>query len=1330
MYVYRTSQFTQKAERYGIQTQLDRFCVELETQDIVEVQAHFKRVYPYLKRKVDNNLRLMGKILTVDDTHLLCLLDIFKRGDKDYEHFLLNPQDYGTRHLDSQLDDEKLYCWLQHRRPSEGSTPTRRSLLPDELRPWLEPSGWEIIIDDGAIVYESEEWLRRFESLEIQKDSEIYYRLISALVDSPTNAEIISQWQGVNLCGEKNWYVLFSLIETADIPKQQVLFLIAPFNYRPSIREIAEIGHKTHLFNNSRNILSQKIKLDDLTPFARRSYPGYLLADDEAWLAVEGNEETNLALSAEEESILNSVALQWLGKNSLPIFLNGQAGSGKSTMLSYLFAEYCYRKYYNEKGQRRNSTLPGNPLFLTYNVRLLEVVRKKVIQLLESHHQFIARRNDNNGIPDITNFFQPFQNFLISLLPPKERDRFDADKYISFHSFKQHYKNLRVRKSYSPELCWHVIRTFIKGYSLKGYMEPQEYQEVPRRESTFSAENFQEIYEIIWERWYKRLTTDLGYWDDQDLIRMVLQLKCYRSEYTAVFCDEAQDFTRLELQLIMRLSVFSQYDLSNQPLANLPFAFAGDPFQTLNPTGFRWESVRAAFYNEVIAALDPEAQLHLGMNFQELERNYRSSPPIVQVNNLIQLWRHVLFNIPELKPQIAWHTGDFTEPQKFIISDNIHPEELIGYVRDTIIIVPCEEGEEAAYAQKDELLSKILSGTRNGEPPKNVLSAMTAKGLEFKRVILYKFGEACNRGVWEFSSEQGKVKDEYFFNKLYVAASRATEHLFVVDSETGDRQLWQYASDESQLQVFLQRANKRSQWQERVQVIRLGTSETAQQMREDDPQSTAQELKTKGLDAQNPYLLRRAKQYYSDTGNTTEAALCEAWAFKFEERFLDAGSRFLHLGKVDEAWDCFWQGMCWLELLAWYKQHSHIRISEYYLVDFMTQPATNLEAIKTFTQFLKNYQFENNRYSKQWKKALEEYANRIGSLMSLDNLWEKKNLTLPYEGRGQGGLGEQYCLDSQEWLKFGDVLLGCWRQMGDKGLLELAGACFYRAHSYEGAVQCWEQCDVYRREYYLAKAATLGKPDGLPYLEKAGEHEGIISEWKEAGKPRAPEWLKYVALAFEVKNDYQNAFVVYIWLDNSIKVKYCFEKASLGVPEIKLLKVFLQYSIRKQHWDDAIGTINKYLTTVTGSEAEQQLKFDVVYELALAQPGEMIKEARESYEKFIKEQVLSNSEWRSHLLIEQVGVALEKIGSLVETLRFYEGFVDRSHPNIRKFARARWLATKLRQADYLREQGLFDKADKSQLEVTEKARKWRMAADLVAIDPPSVDMFSTVALPL
>lgn len=1358
MYVYRTSGFNEKAEFYGIQSRMDDLCAELLTQRIDEVQARFERVYPYLKRRILNR-RLIARIIKVESEQILCFLDIFKRGDNDYEQFLEAPVDYGRTYLEPILDLQRLREWLTFEKLNQTQV-QQLPELPSELHPWLEPPGWEMeTLTEDWVIYESEEWVARFRDSKVLDNWEIYYQIICKIRDESIQSSEISGLTNVKLCEFNNHYILYSHLETIDHVVGAVLFLLAPFDSKPLHREIVEVGQRIALFDDASqqdtqfwvqtaenaqyssnhptlpdpptvnvapyNILAGQLSLNDLTPFARRSYPAYLLADEQSWLAIEKGKEANLALSAEEEQILKSVSTSIPGHGSLPLFINGRAGSGKSTMLLYLFADYCYRKYYDKQGRRRSEPLPGEPLFLTYNERLLEVAKEGVTTLLSSHHRFVAERSQKEPLERVDHFFQPFQKFLFDLLPQSEKKHFDQDKYISFHRFKQLYQgtisletkgnyslHLPQARRYSPETCWHVIRSFIKGYGLQEHMTPEDYQEeVPRKEHTISLEKFQGIYDTIWERWYKRITKEQGYWDDQDLIAKVLELKCYRPNYTAIFCDEAQDFTRLELQVIMRLSIFSQYHLGYQPLQSLPFAFAGDPFQTLNPTGFHWSSVQAIFDAEVITALDPADQLKLAINFQTLTFNYRSTPPIVQVTNLIQLWRHVLFDIQELQPQTAWHPGNFPQPQKFILNQNIDTESLADYIKDTIIIVPCEEGEEADYAKADEVLSALFPESSKTENLKNVLSAITAKGLEFKKVILYKFGEECNQSVWNLKgkSTDQRVKIEYFFNKLYVAASRATEYLFVVDSEKGDRQLWQYASDEALLQVMLKFAKNRERWEDSVQTISPGNPKTVQQLREDNPQTIAQEFEKQGLNSQNPDFLRRAKQFYSDLDELEKAKLCEAWALKFEENFLSAGNQFLELSNSEEAWQCFWQGMCWLELANCYNHNSTTHTAERPIAIFMAAEPDELEAAINFTLLLKSQLLnpdstENSSTtideltnSKQWKKALEEYTLRIEALLNLPDL------------------------NSETAQQFGEVLEVL--VIPDGELNQLAAKCFYRAKNYEQAVHNWEVANVVQTpEYNLAKAKLLPVPDALQYLAQAGEYDNIIIKWEQAGKPRERHWIQYIAPALEAKQQYQQAFVVYIWLDDLTKVKQCFEIACQGTPSTKLFAVLLQYFYRNKYWQDVIEALETYLPIVVGSERQKaSLKFDLIYEIACSElkPEDLNKEYRQRYEKFIKQQVLT-TDWHQHLLMQQVGTALEKIGSLVETLEFYEQFVTNSDPELNQFAKERWLATKQKQEEYYRNLGQNEKASKSNSALLKEAKNWSISQQSISLEPPPV----------
>jgi tetratricopeptide (TPR) repeat protein len=1402
MYVYRTTQFNQKAERYGIGVRVDDLCVELEAQRIDEVQTRFERVYPYLKRRILNR-RLIARILRVDDQELLCLLDIFKRGDNDYQQFLESPRDYGRIYLESSLNPQELRDWLQSQKTKQQPVEPLPE-LPTELHPWLETPGWEMETVTGDwIIYESEEWVRRFKQRDIQTEWETYYQAIAGIRDKRSECEAIAGYPHVKLASKNNCYVLFSEIETADTAVGGVLFLLAPFHRQPSPEEVIQVGVATALFDgvSSSSILSRQLSLEELTPYAQRSYPAYLLADEESWLAIERGKEANLALSPEEEKILKSVSTSVPGEGALPIFINGRAGSGKSTMLLYLFADYCYRKFYDKQGHRRGVPLPGEPLFLTYNERLLDVAKQGVQRLLSSHHRFVAERTQKDQLPNINSFFQPFQKFLLNLLPAVERDRFDLDRYISFHRFKQLYQgksppefgNTIVRavptmlqlpqaRKYSPELAWHIIRTFIKGALRGECMTPEDYlEEVPRKEQIISIKKYQGIYETIWERWYQRITEEQGYWDDQDLIARVLELKCYPSEYVAIFCDEAQDFTRLELQLIMRLSVFSRYHLGYQPLNSLPFAFAGDPFQTLNPAGFHWSSVQAVFDAEVITALDPSEQLKLVVNFQELAYNYRSSPPIVKLTNLIQFWRRVLFDIAELQPQTAWQQGNFPQPQKFIVGETIAAEELKNYIKDTIIIVPCEEGEEVAYVQSDPLLGEIYSqevrlpdsGIRAIDYGliKNVLSAIAAKGLEFKRVILYKFGQECDRQTWQAKREGSSlpVQVEYFFNKLYVAASRATERLFVVDSPEGDRLLWQHASKATEVQELLRQVKNPSTWEGSLQLLETGTAQTAQEMREDDPEAIAQEFETKGLNSENPSLLRRARQFYRGLGDTAKADYCEAWALKFEAQFQEAGRYFLQVGELEAAWQCFWQGKCWEKLVEWCWYHPEVPKAELPLALFMTTAPQNQEAVKTFTQFLWNTGFVGNLATEE--PGFEEQGSRgageqgSGGAGEQGRWSDEENILHPSQDSGlrtqdstlsstssipnpQSPIPKQWLTVVAEYAKRIEALLPVaefqleeWQQLGIvlealesagySGILDTAGTCFYRGESYANAVRCWESGGVTQtRQYNKAKAAVLGMPAGLEYLARVEQlddrarSERLISEWQQAGKPRTPEWLNYVAPTLEALNQYSNAFITYTWLDRPDKVKAYFEKANGETQplRIKPLRILLRYYLQHQHWEEAIAAMKTYLPTLTSDRAEQVgLKFDVVYELACSQltPAVLTKELQQSYENFLKTHILNDSNWQHYLSMPQLGIALEKVGSLIEALTFYENFVGDRDSECYQFARERWLATKTKQCNDANKQGKIEQSAKIRLEIVKNARQWSIATNSLDLEPPA-----------
>lgn len=1318
MYVYRTSHFNEQVKKQGISSHLERFCAEIETMSLDRVQSRFERLYPYLKRK-EGNLRLIARIRRIGNDAVLCWLTVFRRGDREYLDFLRDRENFSHYSLDAETDD-RLESWLSERKASvaKNGNGHSRPTLSSDLQIWLKRPGWEIE-DKGTVIYESKAWLTRFKLPEIRERWQEYNYLISLIADGKALTSKNTAWSDVKLYGEDDRYILFSKINTNDIPSRSIIFLLAPFVGYPSETEISEIiisllGNlaEAQIGDN----LFARFKLDDISLLAKRAYPSYLLADENIWLTIEKEEEANLALSAEEKEILHSVSTQ---SRSLPLFLNGSAGSGKSTMLFHLFADYCYRHLQECQKNDRNYFDKPHPLFIAYSDALTQSAKERVLALLKSHHRFLAYRGKLKEIPDLNPFFQPFRTILWNLLPDRERDRFPSDKYISFHRFRQ--LCLQLWRGYSPEKCWLAIRNFIKGYHLderNTYGTIEDYQEIPKKERTVSIEEFKRIYNNVW-KWYEKYTAEEGAWDERDLIRQVLQLKCYSPEYTVIFCDEAQDFTRLELQLIMRLSVFSQYDLERQHIDSLPFAFAGDPFQTLNPTGFRWGSLKSTFYNEVITALAPTGKLPVEMNFTELECNYRSISPIVGVTNLIQLWRRVLFNLPELKPQRSRKTTpgvldgekhEYCAPQKFILGKNIESEAVKKLMQDTVIIVPCDEGGELDYCKDDELLSEFLT-ENSKDSPWNILSSISAKGLEFKQVILYKFGELCQADIWDKKGSHSEAI-KYFFNKLYVAASRATERLFIIDSEIGERNLWNKAGDRQELVKFIEKLEKqkdKDQWQNLIQLISFGVDPEA--IVDDDLQSIALTFETNGLNTENPEFLKRAQQAYQRIGDERKAAICQAWVFKLENQLLEAGSIFLERLELLEAWNCLWQKNAWDKLLDWYEIYDSQSLSNndwraqiylrplvsfmaWYLREFDRQEdcQVKIDTLKDFTCFwqseIEEPKFDRDYQTHKWQNVITAYGKTIKKLI---------------EDRDR----VSHNLSSQDWQSFVDAL----QYLSDNSrepetIQNLTNNCQQIVDRLKQ-----EQEKAINSENKIEESQELSFPEGLVELAKVENYDRIILEWEKAGKPRDLEWLQYVASALEAKQSYANAFFIYAWLDNLTKVKKCFLQTTQGKPSIKLLLLLLQYYARNKYWSETLDTLQTYRQIIFSAEAEEVgLKYEIIYELACSQlvPESLNKKERKSYEQIFKELFDRNFNWQKYLSMQHIGIALEKIGSIELTLEFYEKNLDNSSETLARFARERWLATKHRQEQDYRQQIQIGKAQKTQEQLRAQAEKWQI----------------------
>ncbi|HRZ82439.1 MAG TPA: hypothetical protein P5069_08235, partial [Candidatus Hydrogenedentes bacterium] len=638
-----------------------------------------------------------------------------------------------------------------------------------------------------------------------------------------------------------------------------------------------------------------------------RGYPALLLADEDAWMDIQKDTESNLALSPEETKVLESVHRN---EGGFPIFINGRAGSGKSTILYYLFADYV--SLYLELREAGEEI--GQPVMFSCSDDLRRRAQETVTNLLSCNPRWRKENEEKTNAPQ--DCFQEFKSFLYSFLTPEEkREVFPPEGYVDYSVFRQLWQDQFGRekkmRAYGADLSWHVIRTYIKGTSSEDYLEPEDYTDLPKKQKSVTQDTYDTVYRSVWEGWYRALCERGNYWDDQDLARHLFDTDRIQPVYPAIFCDEAQDFTRIELDLLFRLCLFSDRKLAHTDIARVPYAFAGDPFQTLNPTGFRWDAIQASFHEKLMDILGKNIHHNIDLNYQELNLNYRSTQNIVRLCNLIQALRAALFNLPTLQPQHTWQTEQSSPMPVWFDRDKTGDWDQIGSEADVITIVPCMLNEERDYVDSDAALKRVVKRDDSGVPL-NVLSPIRAKGLEFSRVVLYGFAERLPEDISQLLDKEDVQADallpiEYFINQLYVAASRPKRRLFIIDTQKDRERLWKIANDETLQQKIWRRLPKEAgAWKEHIGGFTPGTADS---WREDrgNPEENAERMMQQGESSRDTFLLRSAAIAYENLNKPQKAQWCRGKALEWEGLYLEAGEAFQKAGEAAMALDCFWK---------------------------------------------------------------------------------------------------------------------------------------------------------------------------------------------------------------------------------------------------------------------------------------------------------------------------------------------------------------------------------------------------------------------------------------
>lgn len=1326
LYVYVTSECEKEAAAIGMSGEVEKL-----RQKLIEAQATAglrRHPQPFLKKVFGRTRLIMAELLDGEDVVLCFLRHVYKHviGD-DYQTFF----DAITV---PTVTDPSIAEFLAKARTEPVETKPELSELELEYLHVIRAAN-----ATSMVILESPLWTKSIADIKHTPGKQglltpIWEALLliceQDATDRSATTERYHERHGVR--------VLYRYY-----PENNKLFLVAPL-------ETSAIVQAATVTAAAQALLNDSVKYDEhqLLRNSARAYPDFVVWDREIWETMQASIEANLALSPEESDVLDH-ALDPAKEGGFPLFINGRPGSGKSTILQYLFSEFLHAHLARPKDNR----LDVPPLYLTYNERLLQNAKSMLEAIFKCGAEKIASEQVDIGDKDqrkeFDNAFAYFREFLLSLVPVK--GRFEPRKYVDFHRFKTMYSSelqrgdARLRKSLPSEVAWHTLRTYIKGKSDTGndgvgeYFDPSSYAELPRDEVTISAETYELVWDKVWNGWYRGLCEQDGLWDDQDLARYILDKDLADAIYPAIFCDESQDFTTIELELIFRLSLYSARRVDPHYLPRIPFAFAGDPFQTLNPTGFRWDAIKANFHSNIVQQLDPARRSKVDFTFKELAFNYRSTSNIVHFCNLIQLKRGELFEIQDIKPQKAWAVEEGGWPSYFRI-DDLSCQAKLKEQSELVIVVPCQEGEEKSFIQKDNFLNGFALSAK-GEITRNVLSPMRAKGLEFARVVLYKFGEEAksqkltevmaglDRGV-DAKREQ-TLGLEYFFNSVYVGASRAQRRLFVIDTEEGLGQFWKFATDSTEIGKLLT-PRRRQDW-ESIDLHHMvrGTGESWQADR-DDPRALADRFFQQGKMEKSTHLLQLAKSQYDSIGDVAKQEFCAALIADIDGNFAEAATSYYKVGEYREAIRCYWESGNFQKVSDIAKEDVGSFSTSPYVLAALYQ--TGEESAENAADFLKklgqvplfgtNSLFSEARWADVFGNAVDVLGRSL-----------RDDLLTPT-------------------IYVGDVSRVIDRFRSDQGLelkdsKELAKLAFH-AGDHNRTLEIWENLEkrAIRNEpkfVIRAKATTSSYPDNLRWYASLSDSKAILEEYRQKGDSQLDEHARVVVLKamLDLSEFAQGADFV-IRSGQAQLIRRYLQSLSVSDSDaqfaVRVLQGYMQACTDTSDFRQLVDELTKPEETgVPAFEtvlAMDSMRFRVVAGLfkLLARSVRFVDDkANNKYVAGILERLIQKDpeKFLTFVSVEEIGSAFERAGKTECAVKFYES-VYQEHKwgrqvSLDDFAKQRILKCQERVASENPKQ-----KDKLLRQVKEQSSKWGLGIpkdEYPVLKPLSRDVLDEILTP-
>jgi hypothetical protein len=1296
VYVHIKEDVLTEAKRCGLNEQIKKIVQRIERFQAIPDWDHYEPS-PYTKKRIEN-YRLIAREYFIDNTEdtVISFIKLVPRGDQQYDS---DPKNYILRYADSfcvPYNEILKFYQNSKERPPVG---LQKERLSDQERYMIYQPGYR---QEKDFIYESAYWVDQYDIQRIRDHLYDFKRLISSEFYKKNARETRLEDRELGIGLIYRYY-----------PDDRKLVLIAPYLLSKDNLDLSSFCEKN--FGEILDLNNTAFSEDQVLRKCQRGYSELLLAaNDDEWKSIIENREANLALSPEELKILEA-SLNVANTKRFPLFINGRPGSGKSTLLYFLLAHYLVR-FFENKYDDEGDLKP--PALITFSKSLMESAKSIVEKIIKSNDSLISRIDLDNKRTLFNEAFIEFHEKLRSMLPEEEKKQFSEDKRIQFSDFKklfdEQFKKVKLAalRDINAEVSWHVIRGYIKGMADGSDSEfcLDDFRELPESQKSIDENTFKTVFKSVWEGWYQNLCQENNYWDDQDLSNHFLSKieNMDFQRYPAIFCDEAQDFTKIEIEIIYHLSLYSQRDIKPDEISHLPFVFAGDPFQTINPTGFSWESTKAGLYEKLLRQFSLRNS-NPSVNYRELKYNYRSVDNIVKTGNLIHLLRGLLFAVRGLIPQESWTSGSHFSFPAFFDKDSPQTLEKLRKHRQTItILLPGIETDGESLIEKyreDPFLSKIMPD--DSDERAMLYTSIMAKGHEYKRVVLYDFGDYLIR---EFNKvpamldqkdihfEEGvsRLPLEYFINRLYVAITRPKRRLIIIDSRLAFDRFWNHPVLRD-LQALVDQYNRgrRGIWESSyINTIQPGQPDVWEGDK-DKPEDMARQFFQSGQKTRSSYDMANAATMYYQCKMMSKYHICRALQQEYKGNDAEAGEWYLKNGgeNVEEALQAFWRAGAFNEI---YQNHHRFGNRLEYLAAQTKIYPDEHSYRKDFLQRLNEAMLGEDAFSisvcQTYQMFISEILNTIYNNIKMQELTDDLVLLLKIYKKGK-----QLFIERE---KFGSLL--------------------YLNDLEDAASEVWNECqqEPKNREYYEYKARYAEYPENIKWLNRLRKSSEAYHQYQKnfaifPGSGYKEEDLREIKTILReeaFRQDYPH-FLYKYKIGNLTDLKIDFDRyysnndydyaIICGRLYIEKLVLEKQYQVAKDFvWDMPAG----------------QLRTRLLYYLLAAYANPKVerlpKIGEDLYNQFNE---LSRHDLRFYILW---AISIEKTGNFLPALRILEYAIEREqNPQSLK---KRWLKVKNDYIEHLKKNGLEDKVLQHKSEYTEKRRYFGLDSADIEIEAPLI----------